>query len=210
MFVSRFFRPLTLLKPTFRYFRLARTNPYIEADVKLTNQEVERQQTMPVWERVFDHRKYMEHEGPLKISTGLAFLDVEPFPRLKLMKLYYMILQEYRDVPDSEGYKQIIEELTKHRMEIVDTNLNIREIEEKISHGIIEDLIVSAHNELKLVQILKQWRPWEQEDDADDADLREDVLNVNAGNPFASVNENFQYDRHDRPERPKTANVNTE
>ena len=45
-----------------------------------------------MWDRVFDHRNYMEHEGELKKSTGLAFLDVEPFPRLKLMKLYYLTL----------------------------------------------------------------------------------------------------------------------
>jgi len=41
---------------------------------------------------VFDHKKYMEHDGPLKLGTGIAFMDVDPFPRMKLMKLYYLTL----------------------------------------------------------------------------------------------------------------------
>ena len=47
----------------------------------------------------------MEHEGELKKSTGLAILDVEPFPRLKLMKLFYLTLQEYKELPDAFKYK---------------------------------------------------------------------------------------------------------
>lgn len=41
---------------------------------------------------MFDHKKYMEHDGPLKLGTGIAFMDVDPFPRMKLMKLYYLTL----------------------------------------------------------------------------------------------------------------------
>ena len=84
----------------------------------------------------------MQHEGPLKISTGLAFLDVEPFPRMKLMRLYYLALQEYARLPDDFQYKFLSSEMTKFRMKIVDENLSIRNIEEKIGAGMIEELIV--------------------------------------------------------------------
>lgn len=30
-------------------------------------------------------------------------MDVEPFPRLKLMKLYYITLDEVKDLPDKYG-----------------------------------------------------------------------------------------------------------
>ena len=60
----------------------------------MSKQERSEQEALPVWDRVFDHKKYMQQEGPLKLSTGIAFMDVEPFPRMKLMKLYYLILQE--------------------------------------------------------------------------------------------------------------------
>jgi hypothetical protein len=33
-------------------------------------------------------------------------LDVEPFPRMKLMKLYYLTLDEIKDLPDKYGKSQ--------------------------------------------------------------------------------------------------------
>ena len=76
-------------------------NPYTHSQVKLTKYEWEKQASLPVWDRIFDHTKYVEHEGPLKMSTGIALMDVEPFPRLKLMKLYYMALDEMKQIPDA-------------------------------------------------------------------------------------------------------------
>lgn len=84
----------------------------------------------------------MAHDGPLKLTTGIALLDVDPFPRMKLMKLYYLTLQEHDELPDAYAYKFLSRELTKHRMKIVDENSSIRTIEEKISYGLIEELIV--------------------------------------------------------------------
>ena len=75
-----------------RSFREGFKNPYIDDPTPMSKQERTEQQALPVWERVFDHQKYMEHDGPLKLSTGIAYLDVEPFPRMKLMKLYYLTL----------------------------------------------------------------------------------------------------------------------
>lgn len=85
------------------------------------------------------------------MATGLALVDVEPFPRLKLMKLYYMALDEYKELPDVYRYKFLSAEQTKYRMKIVDENLNVRAIEEKIGRGMIEELIIQAHHELKLL-----------------------------------------------------------
>ena len=186
-----------------------KTNPYLASNVKLNPVEAETQKELPVWERVFDHKKYMEHEGPLKLSTGLSFIDVEPFPRLKLMKLYYMTLDELRDLPDIFDFKLFTEERVKWHMEIVDSTLSIREIEKTVGSGMVEELIIDAHRELKLVKIMKQMKPWEQHNDAEDTQFKEDILNVNHKNIFGEVNENFQHDRQDRPERPKTAGVHS-
>lgn len=103
----------------------------------------------------------MSHEGPLKLSTGIAFLDVEPFPRMKLMKLYYLTLQEIRSLPDAYNYKLISQEITRFRMQIVDKTMGIRAIEDRISCGTIEELILQAHSEIKLLRIMKNWKPWE-------------------------------------------------
>ena len=83
-----------------RFFRPGVQNIYRDDPTPISAKESQDQESKPVWERVFDHKKYMKHEGPLKLSTGIAYLDVEPFPRMKLMKLYYLCLQELKDLPD--------------------------------------------------------------------------------------------------------------
>jgi len=45
-------------------------------------------------------------------------------------------------------------------MKTVDENLSIREIENKVAAGLIEELIFQAHNELKLLRLMKKWQPW--------------------------------------------------
>ena len=102
----------------------------------------------------------MHHDGPLKLSTGIAYLDVEPFPRMKLMKLYYLTLDEISILPDEYAYKFLSRELTRFRMKVVDENASIRAIEDKVASGLIEELIFQAHNELKLLRLMKKWQPW--------------------------------------------------
>ena len=46
-------------------------------------------------------------------------------------------------------------------MKVVDENMSIRAIENEIGHGLVEQLINAAHNEVKLLRIMKQWKPWE-------------------------------------------------
>merc|ERR1711907_41148 len=127
----------------------------------------------------------MQHEGPLKLSTGIAFLDVEPFPRMKLMKLYYLTLQELKDMPDNYGYKFLSQEVTRFRMKVVDETLNVRAIEDKIAGGMVEELIFQAHNEIKLLRIMKSWKPWEQlhTKDFENKELINDMLNFKNGDP---------------------------
>ena len=50
-------------------------------------------------------------------------------------------------------------------MKIVDETENVREIEEKIAGGLVEELISAAHDEVKLLRIMQKWKPWEQFDD---------------------------------------------
>ena len=80
---------------------------------------------------------------------------------MKLMKLYYLILQEIATLPDEYGYRNYCREMTRYRMKVVDENLSIRAIEEKLASGLVEELVIQAHNELKLLRIMGRWRPWE-------------------------------------------------
>ena len=148
-------RLTTMMAPaSMRGFRSDFKNPYMHDPTPMSQEQRDEQTAMPVWDRVFDHKKYMQHEGPLKLSTGIAYLDVEPFPRMKLMKLYYLVLQEINELPDEYGYKYYSREQTRWRMKVVDENLSVRAIEDKIAGGLAEELIAAAHNEIKLLRIM--------------------------------------------------------
>ena len=195
-------RPLLMCQPIMG-FRNSFKNPYIDDPTPITQDIREAESTKPVWDRTFDHKKYMQHEGPLKLSTGIAYLDVEPFPRMKLMKLYYLILQEVRKLPEEYPYKYMVREMTHYRMKVVDENMSIRAIEKTISHGLVEELIVQAHNELKLMRLMNQWRPWEgfsMHAEEDKSEMQQ-ILNFREDNPFPNVNETYDDMRHDRKPR---------
>ena len=197
---------LTMLAPVAQCgFRSHFMNPYRNNPTPLSQAERDEQAVRPVWERVFDHKKYMQHDGPLKLSTGIAYLDVEPFPRMKLMKLYYLTLDEINQLPDVYSYKFLSRELTRFRMQVVDEHDNIREIEEKISSGLIEELIFQAHNELKLLRLIRQWKPWEEMVDDDDTtkEMLHNFASFRHDNPFPVVFENYDAQRYDRPPRDK-------
>ena len=135
-------------------------------------------------------------------------MDVEPFPRLKLMKLYYMILDELKQLPEEYEYKVLSEEMTKYRMKIVDENTNIRAIEDKIAAGLIEELVFQAHNELKLLKIMKNWQPWNYlfKDDPNEAAQLDLMLNFTRGNPFPATYERFDHHKSEpAPRKPSAA-----
>lgn len=151
-----------LMQMQMRAFRQTFLNPYKSDPTPMPDNIRVEQQAKPVWDRVFDHQRYMKQEGPLKLSTGIAYLDVEPFPRMKLMKLYYLALEEQNQLPDEYGYKFLSREITRFRMKVVDENLQIRDIEDKIAGGLIEELVFQAHNEIKLLRLMKKWQPWKE------------------------------------------------
>ena len=148
----------------------------------------------------------MHHVGPLKLSTGIAYIDVEPYPRMKLMKLYYLILDEINKLPDVYAYRLLSRETTRFRMKVVDENEGIRDIEAKLASGMIEEVIMQAHNEVKLLRIMSVWRPWEQPGWFDGADEEDDLVNLSnfsGTNPFPVHFENYSAQRNDRTPREK-------
>ena len=206
MFLSSSRRPMRLLPVSQFCFRSGFMNPYKHDPTPIPDAERLQQTAKPVWDRVFDHKKYMHHVGPLKLSTGIAFMDVEPFPRMKLMKLYYLILDEVNKLPEQYAYRVLSRETTRFRMKVVDENESIRDIEEKIACGMIEELIIAAHNEIKLLRIMGAWRPWEDPDFFDSKDNEEDLVdmaNFSGSNPFPTHFENYSDMRHDRKPRAK-------
>lgn len=96
-------------------------------------------------------------------------------------------------------------------MKVVDETRSIREIEEKIAAGLVEELIFAAHNELKLLRIMKNWKPWEHIfSEVEDKEELVNMMNIRNDNPFPSINEQYDNMHHARPQRRPSAAVHPE
>jgi hypothetical protein len=40
----------------------------------MTEYERQKQEEKPVWDRTFDFKKYMEHDGPLKVNYNTIYI----------------------------------------------------------------------------------------------------------------------------------------
>ncbi|CAL5869617.1 uncharacterized protein PFLUO_LOCUS3847 [Penicillium psychrofluorescens] len=61
--------------------------------------------------------RYLEPFAP----TGLTGLVTHPSPRPTLIYLYSNTLQKLKEFPDSSAYRQSVEALTRHRLQIVES-----------------------------------------------------------------------------------------
>ena len=115
-------------------------------------------------------------------------------------------------MPDAYGYKTLCFEFTKFRMKQVDENLSVRAIEEKISAGLVEELIYQAHNEIKLLRIMKNWKPWEylQSDDYEGKEQLNAMLNFTGGDPMAQTYERYDNMKHTAGPRKPSAGLHPE
>ena len=131
---------------------------------------------------------------------------------MKLMKLYYLTLEEIKDLPDVYQYKFLSQELTRFRMKVIDENMSVRAIEEKISHGSIEELIYQAHNEIKLLRIMKKWRPWDHlfTNDFEEKEQMANFMNFHGSEFTPQQEENFEGMNHTAEPRRPTASVHPE
>ena len=105
----------------------------------------------------------MRHKGKLKYSAGIYMVDVEPFPRLKIMMLCDIIMGLNKHLPDSFNVKHYVHEYIKYIMKIVDENESIIDIENKLPQFASgEQLIMGLHDQVTLSRHLIDHKPWEQ------------------------------------------------
>jgi NADH dehydrogenase (ubiquinone) 1 alpha subcomplex subunit 5 len=92
--------------------------------------------SVPVYQKPYNPSRYEVPTQNLKISTGYAFLDVEPMPRARIMKLGYIMLEEIKKVPENTNLRLWYEEKAKWVMETVDETEDIRQLEVKLGKEI--------------------------------------------------------------------------
>jgi len=100
-----------------------------------------------------------------KTTTELFGLAVHPNPRHHLLNTYKKTLESLTQIPPTAVYRQATEALTQHRLSIVESIEDVKEIESKIGAGVIEEVIWQAEDELKLLDKVKEWKIWEPLED---------------------------------------------
>jgi NADH dehydrogenase (ubiquinone) 1 alpha subcomplex subunit 5 len=80
-----------------------------------------------------------------------------------LSHLYSRILLACKtNLPPTSVYRQSLTALVEHRLKIVEANQESpSEIEAQLEAGQMEELIVQAEQELKLVEQMAKCKPWE-------------------------------------------------
>ena len=86
-------------------------------------------QTQPCWATPYDPKKYEVLTSKIKTHTGYAFMDIEPMPRAKLMKIGYIILDKLKAIDEHELFRIYQEEKTKWIMEQTDAIEDVQELE---------------------------------------------------------------------------------
>ncbi|CAH3114648.1 unnamed protein product [Pocillopora meandrina] len=99
--------------------------------------------------------------GYVKRSTALVGLAVSKAPREALTKLYKETLVLLGSMPKSAQYRIHTEQITKQRLDVVEQESDIPQLENKLGAGQIEEVIQQAEDELSLAKKMQDWQPWE-------------------------------------------------
>lgn len=86
-----------------------------------------------------------------KTTTGIVGVPVVANAREVLIGLYRKTLEEVKIIPESAGYRDIVERTTRYRLRVCEENKDHNVIEREIDAGIIEELIEQANDELELI-----------------------------------------------------------
>lgn len=74
---------------------------------------------------------------------------------------YRATLKYLGEMPESATYRQATETLTKKRLQLVTSEPDVSQLEQKIGCGQIEEVIWQAKEELDLAKNMLRWRAWE-------------------------------------------------
>ncbi|KAG6381206.1 ETC complex I subunit conserved region-domain-containing protein [Boletus reticuloceps] len=95
----------------------------------------------------------------VKKTTGITGLAVHPNPLPELTETYQSTLSVLSSIPPTSVYRQGVEALTKHKLNIVQgANGDIAAVEKQLDEGQIEESLDIAKDELKVTQNMLEWK----------------------------------------------------
>ncbi|KAF8707753.1 ETC complex I subunit conserved region, partial [Rhizoctonia solani] len=98
----------------------------------------------------------------LKSTTGIYGVAVHPDPLPVLRKTYESTLSILSQMPSHAVYRQGTEALLKHRLDLIEKSKgDATQVENALGEGQIEEILMSAEDELSLAGKMLEWKPWE-------------------------------------------------
>lgn len=95
----------------------------------------------------------------LKSTTGIHGLNVHPNPLPELIKTYESTLSTLTTIPQTSVYRQGVEALTRHKLNIAKTaNGDVSAVEKQLNEGHIEESLDIASDELSLAAKMVEWK----------------------------------------------------
>ena len=74
------------------------TEPTRNQTVSALKEEEKKYET-PIHLRPYDATKYEVLSDKIKLNTGYALMEVEPFPRARIMRISYNIMEKLKEIP---------------------------------------------------------------------------------------------------------------
>lgn len=100
-----------------------------------------------------------------RILTGLAGLPACSQPHQELSRLYSRIMRALSKLPEESHYRKTTENFISQRKSILESTPNHEDVEKKIGGGLCEEMIEQAKLELKLIETMQEYKPWEPLED---------------------------------------------
>jgi NADH dehydrogenase (ubiquinone) 1 alpha subcomplex subunit 5 len=110
----------------------------------------------------------------VKETTNIVGIPVQPRWREMLLKLCDDILEAIKAVPENTFYRVVTENNFKHFRQVVQNNTDYEIVEDLINRGQVEELIMMFEDELQLIPMMVEWKPWEVTE-TDAAVMRDDL-----------------------------------
>ena len=111
-----------------------------------------------------DENDYKDVNSKIKYTTGYGIVEVEPFPRMKIMKVSKHMLHRLRnELPESLLARTYMEEKYKYYMELTHETTDILELEQKLDTDSIEMFIAEIAKETLYLDYIVAECIWEDE-----------------------------------------------
>ncbi|GAB5370021.1 hypothetical protein AAMO2058_001456600 [Amorphochlora amoebiformis] len=101
-----------------------------------------------------------------KVETGITGLPAIENAKEVYMALLQKTIEEADKLPSEAEYGDQITRFAAHRLKMCEENDTVEAIEDAIAAGEIEELIDESEHELKVLEMMQVWKPWEEDTNA--------------------------------------------